>query len=132
MLCFWSTYFLLCTTVYTSKGDIKLKKFGLTVGTILVLLTSPLHIPTAVFAQQEAPAYAKWSIVAIKEVRIKYPQAKIVDYSHEGSEIQEDSTIEKFKLWLKQNDKEFGVYVKIQYVTKTHRIENIELQEATS
>lgn len=132
MLCFWSTYFLLCTTVYTSKGDIKLKKFGLTVGTILVLLTSPLHIPTAVFAQQEAPAYAKWSIVAIKEVRIKYPQAKIVDYSHEGSEIKEDSTIEKFKLWLKQNDKEFGVNVKIQYVTKTNRIENIELQETTS
>ena len=123
---------MLCLTVYTPKGENKLKKFCLSIGIFLILLTSQLHIPTAVFAQQEAPAYAKWSIVAIKEVRIKYPLAKIVDYLYEGREIQGDTTIEKFKLWLKQNDKEFGVYVKIQYVTKTNKLENIELQEAAS
>ncbi|MGE7112547.1 DUF3889 domain-containing protein [Lysinibacillus sp. NPDC047702] len=109
-----------------------MKKFCLSIGIFLIFLTSQLHIPTAVFAQQEDPAYAKWSIVAIKEVRIKYPLAKIVDYLYEGREIQGDTTIEKFKLWLKQNDKEFGVYVKIQYVTKTNKLENIELQEAAS
>ncbi|MBH9787837.1 DUF3889 domain-containing protein, partial [Clostridioides difficile] len=53
-------------------------------------------------------------------------------YLHEGKEVHGASTIEKFKLWLKQPDKEFGVYVRISYQSATQKVEKIELQESTS
>ncbi len=109
-----------------------LQKFFLSLGIFLVFLTMLLHVPTIAYAQQEIPAHAKWGKVAIIEAQAKYPQAKILDYLHEGSEVNEDSTIEKFKLWLKQSDKEFGLQVRITYVTNTNKVVNIELQEINS
>lgn len=100
--------------------------------TLGLLLAVPLHIPEIVLAQQETPAYAKWGKLAVEEVQAKYPKAKIIDYLHEGKEIHGTSTIEKFKLWLKQSDKEFGVYVRISYLTSTQEVEKIELQESLS
>lgn len=100
-------------------------------GIFLVLFAVLINIPTITYAQQGIPAHAQWGKVAIKEIHAKYPQAKILDYLHEGSEVIEDSTIEKFKLWLKQNDKEFGVHVRIKYVTSTNKLEKIEFQETT-
>ncbi|HAU34469.1 MAG TPA: hypothetical protein DCW76_09100, partial [Lysinibacillus sp.] len=47
-------------------------------------------------------------------------------------EVHGASTIEKFKLWLKQPDKEFGVHVRISYLTSTQEVEKIELQESQS
>lgn len=108
-----------------------MKKIFLMLGLLSVCLPTPLPMLTA-HAQQEAPAYAKWGQLAIKEVKLKYPTAKIVDYLHEGKEIHGTSTIEKFKLWLKQPDKEFGVHVKISYLTATQEVEKIEFQESTS
>jgi len=75
------------------------------------------------------PAYAKWGKFAIEKTQSSYPNSKIIDYLHEGSEMKEDATIEKFKLWLKEGDKEFGVYVSIKYMTKTQQVVDIELQE---
>ena len=72
--------------------------------------------------QQEIPAYAKWGQLAIKETQSKYPNASIIDYLYEGSESKENSTIEKFRLWLKESDKEFGVSVKIEYMTETNEL----------
>ncbi|AJK88413.1 MULTISPECIES: DUF3889 domain-containing protein [Lysinibacillus] len=97
-----------------------------------LLFAVPLHIPEMVLAQQETPAYAKWGKMAVEEVKGKYPHAKIVDYLHEGKEVHGASTIEKFKLWLKQPDKEFGVHVRISYLTSTQEVEKIELQESRS
>ncbi|WP_155592944.1 DUF3889 domain-containing protein [Lysinibacillus cavernae] len=108
-----------------------MKKFYL-LGLLFVYLTVSVQIPMVAHAQQETPAYAKWGQLAIKEVKAKYPTAKIIDYLHEGKEVHGSSTIEKFKLWLKQPDKEFGVYVRISYLTTTQEVEKIELQESTS
>ena len=80
-------------------------------------------------AQVETHTYAKWSQLAIKETKLKYPHAKIIDYSHEGSVSSADSTTEKFKLWLKDGNNEFGVFVTITYKTKTEEIVQIEFQE---
>ncbi|QQP14908.1 DUF3889 domain-containing protein [Lysinibacillus agricola] len=115
------------------KRWIHLRRFCVILGIFLVFLAVLLHLPTTnAYAQQEIPAHAKWGKVAIKEAQAKYPQAKILDYLHEGSEVNEDSTIEKFKLWLKQSDKEFGVHVRIKYVTHTNKVLHIELQETTT
>ena len=82
-------------------------------------------------AQLETPSYAKWSQLAIKETQLKYPNVKIIDYLHQGSESNEQSTTEKFKLWLKDGNKEFGVFVTITYKTKTEEIVHIEFQETS-
>lgn len=100
-------------------------------GIFLVLFAVFINTPTISYAQQGIPARAQWGNVAIKETKAKYPQAKIIDYLHEGSEVNEDSSIEKFKLWLKQSDKEFGVHVRIKYITNTNKVVKIEFQETT-
>lgn len=109
-----------------------MKKIGTVFGICLALQT--FTIPpdqTAVYAQQETPAYAKWGKLAMKETQAKYPNAKIIDYSHVGREIKQEYTIENFKLWLKEGAKEFGVIVKIHYVTQTEKIVTIDLQETS-
>ena len=40
--------------------------------------------PDCAYAQPEIPAYAKWGRLAVKEVESKYPNARIIDYFHEG------------------------------------------------
>ncbi|MEG0498252.1 MAG: DUF3889 domain-containing protein [Carnobacterium sp.] len=81
--------------------------------------------------QQEIPAYAKWGQLAIKETQLKYPNARIVDYLHEGSETTANSTIERFKLWLKDGSNEFGVFIKIEYTTATEKVVNIEFHSTS-
>lgn len=99
---------------------------------ILVTATSTTtNIPTTIHAQPEIPAYAKWSRIAIKETQLKYPSADIIDYLHEGSESKGESTIEKFKLWLKDGTNEFGVFVRIKYTTETEELVTIEFQQTS-
>lgn len=109
-----------------------MRKFFVMLGFSLLLFAVSTHFPTNVYAQQEIPAHAQWGKVAIKETQAKYPQAKIIDYLHEGSEVKGDTTIEKFKLWIKLSDKEIGIQVRIKYVTNTNKLVKIELQEITS
>jgi hypothetical protein len=91
----------------------------------------PSNTETPAQPQIEIPAYAKWSKIAIQETQKKYPDAKVIDYLHEGSETSGNHTIEKFKLWLKGSNKEFGVFVRIKYVTKTEELVTIEFQETS-
>lgn len=96
---------------------------------VIMAILMTLHTIPIVSAQQETPAYAKWGILAMKETQKRYPDAKIIDYLHQGSETKETVTIEKFKLWLKKGDKEFGVFVSIVFVTNTEKLVVIEFQE---
>jgi len=123
---------LLFWLLYTQKIErlMNLRKFYVKLGIFLVLFTVFIT-PTITYAQQGIPAHAQWGKVAIKETHAKYPQAKILDYLYEGSEVVEDATIEKFKLLLKQSDKEFGVHVRIKYDTNTKKVVKIEFQETT-
>ncbi len=108
-----------------------MRKTLIALGVFITVNSALTHIPTLAHTQQEIPAYAKWGKLAIKETQSKYPNANIVDYLHEGSESKEDSTIEKFKLWLKDGDNEFGVFVRIEYTTETEKVLNIDLQKTS-
>lgn len=103
----------------------------ITVGIFLTVNSAPIYMPTTVPTTQETPAYAKWGTLAINETKSKYPNASIIDYLHQGRETNERSTIEKFKLWLKDGDHEFGVFVTIEYTTDTEEVVNIKLQETS-
>ncbi|QTD42974.1 DUF3889 domain-containing protein [Sporosarcina sp. Te-1] len=103
-----------------------MKKIILAFGLILPLAVTIHH---ALEIRAEAPAYTKWGRVAMKETQSRYPHASIVDYWHIGSKSENNTTEERFKLWLKEDHREFGVFVTIIYLTETGTIIDIEFRE---
>lgn len=108
-----------------------MRKTFIALGIFITVNLAPTHISPIAHAQQEILAYAKWGKLAITETQSKYPNANIIDYLYEGTESKEDSTIENFKLWLKDGDHEFDVFVKIEYTTATKSLVTIELEETS-
>jgi hypothetical protein len=132
----WNDYKLITHPTELEMRSIMRKTFIL-IGTALIALifvtfnSAPTQFSTFAHAQPETPSYAKWGMLAMKETQSKYPNSNIIDYLHEGSESKGDATIEKFKLWLKEGDKEFGVFVRIEYTTETEKVVNIEFEETS-
>jgi hypothetical protein len=90
------------------------------------------HAAADVEAAQPAkpvPAYAKWSRLAIKEAKARYPSAQIKDFLYLGRSQQEDKTTERFKLWVQNQNKEFGLFVTIVFDTKTEKVDSISFKE---
>lgn len=96
-----------------------------------ISISVSIHTISHTSAQMETPAYAKWGKIAVKETQTKYPHAEIIDYLYMGNESIGNSTLEKFKLWLKEDTKEFGVFVTIEYETKTGKLIIIKFQETS-
>lgn len=82
-------------------------------------------------SQHETPSYAKWGLLAVKETKLKYPNADLIDYLHQGREINGESSIENFKLWLREGEREFGVFVRIEFNTDTEKVVGIEFEETS-
>ena len=86
------------------------------------------HLVSA--AIKPVPDYAKWGRLAMKETQKKYPVAQIKDYQHVWREDKKDgTTIERFKLWVNDRGKEFGVHITITFDTKTEEVKNIQMFE---
>jgi hypothetical protein len=92
---------------------------------------SVFNLNNSVNAEQEGPPHAKWGQIAMKKTKEKYPQANIIDYLYIGREKGANSSTEKFKLWLKENNNEFGVFVNIEFDNKTEQIIDIKFRETT-
>jgi hypothetical protein len=90
-------------------------------------LTTPISTTSSVNAQ--VPPYAKWGKLAMQKTKEKYPNAAITDYLHLGKVPGTTSSTEKFKLWLKEKDKEFGVLVDIEFDKKTENLIGIKFRE---
>lgn len=97
--------------------------FGFTISSL------PQLNHTANAQQKPTPSYAKWSKVAIAKTKEKYPNAEVVDYLYVGRKNGNTTTTEKFKLWLKENGNEFGVYVDIEFVKETEQVVNVTYTE---
>ncbi|MGN7388648.1 DUF3889 domain-containing protein [Sporosarcina sp. SAFN-015] len=108
-----------------------MKYFLIALVFLMSVNTSATFAPGIILVQQEVevPAYAKWGLLAVKESKQKYPNANVIDYLHIGSETQGNTTIEKFKLWLKDDQHEFGVFVTITFITKTGQLKKIDFKE---
>ncbi|MCM3398125.1 YqzG/YhdC family protein [Oceanobacillus profundus] len=108
-----------------------MRKLCLALGIAFVLIFSyslPLQAVNAV-QDEGVPSYAKWGKLAVRETKEKYPSAKIIDYLHIGKETTNGSTVEKFKLWLKGETKEFGVFVNIEFNPQTNEVVQITFEE---
>jgi hypothetical protein len=81
-------------------------------------------------AEKETPAYAKWGNIAVTQTIKRYPEAKVIDYLHIGREEKGAGVaVEKFKLWLKKGEKEFGVFVNVEFETDTNQFKAISFKE---
>ncbi|MFX3623504.1 MAG: DUF3889 domain-containing protein [Ectobacillus sp.] len=89
-----------------------------------------IYSPHAIEAKRQEPAYAKWGKLAVIKTKEKYPKAHIVDYLHIGRENKPNNVaIERFKLWLREGDKEYGVFIDITFNTKTETVLRITFKE---
>jgi hypothetical protein len=77
------------------------------------------------------PSYAKWGRIAMQKTKERYPEAEIVDYLHIGREDSGGYSTEKFKLWLRGKDKEFGVQINIRFDSETEEVKQISFKEVS-
>ena len=104
------------------------------IGCFIIFLQLPVHnFEAPVLAKVEAnqPDYAKWGRLAMQKTKEKYPKASIIDYLHVERIPREKTTVERFKLWLKDQEREFGVFVTIEFESDTERVVNISFKEVT-
>lgn len=87
------------------------------------------HNQSHIHAEESDPPYAKWGQIAMKETKAKYPHADIIDYLHIGREVESKTSKEKFKLLLRENNREFGVLIDITFDNETEEMTNITFQE---
>ncbi|WP_404451862.1 YqzG/YhdC family protein [Virgibacillus necropolis] len=92
---------------------------------------TPLEPNNTTNSEQEGPSYAKWGKIAMKETKEKYTHADIIDYLHISREKGMEYSTERFKLWLKKDNKEFGVFVDIKFNNETEQIISIKYRETT-
>lgn len=109
-------------------------------GSLLVASASILCPTTTAFAVQKSqnpyvkpePEYAKWGKLALAETQKRYPRVSVVDYLHVRREVLSSSKAQEvFKFWLKDDNREFGVYVRILFNTKTEQILKMSFQETS-
>ncbi|MEA3319893.1 MAG: DUF3889 domain-containing protein [Bacillota bacterium] len=109
-----------------------MKKFTLLFCIACFLLVGYQPVPSAEAAKvatQQVPSYAKWGQLAMKRTKEAYPKAEIVDYLHMGRQEGPILTTEKFRLWLEEEDKEFGVNVTISFYKETESVKEVKLEE---
>ena len=104
------------------------KKYLLMVHLILLVSILVSANPT----QASPPSYAKWGQLAVKTAKEKYPRANIVDYLHIGREDKPHSAIEKFKLWVDDQGKEFGLLIQIEFDPKNDRVIQVNTQKTNN
>ncbi|MED3561331.1 YqzG/YhdC family protein [Bacillus xiapuensis] len=101
-----------------------------------IVFSSEIMIPpnliNIAYAQRKPiPPYAKWGVLAMNKTKEKYPNAQIIDYLHIGRTSGPATTTEKFKLWLKENGKEFGVFIDIEFNNKTEQVMKVTFKETS-
>lgn len=67
-----------------------------------------------------------------RKTKEQYPKAEIIDYLHIGRKPKTiQITVEKFKLWLREDGKEYGVFVDVEFETKTEKFIKMSFQKTS-
>lgn len=100
--------------------------------TFLLCFTWPQASLQLVSATEQAqPPYAKWGRLAMLEAQKKYPHAQIIEYLHLGRTAPSTTTsMESFKLLLRQDNRIRAVYVRILFETATEKLLSVKMEEA--
>lgn len=108
----------------------------LTIGAAFLTIAAmtPKHIVSSPVVQEEKyipPPYAKWGVMAMQKTMEKYPNAQITDYLHMERVVGQSTSVEKFKLILIENGREFGLFVDLKFTNDTEELINITFTETT-
>jgi hypothetical protein len=95
-----------------------------------MLSFSPETTPV-VNAEKETPSHARWGKLAMEKTKERYPNSQIYDYLHVGREKRLNSSVETFKLWVKEKDRKFEVFVHIEFDTNTEKVLNVNFKEVS-
>ncbi|HDR3887183.1 TPA: YqzG/YhdC family protein [Bacillus cereus] len=107
-----------------------MKYFFTRIAFAIFLLTACSNIYTGPSIVHAQPPYAKWGKLAVEKTKEQYPKAEIIDYLHIGRKPKTvQITVEKFKLWLREGRKEYGVFVDIEFDTKTEKFLKMSFQK---
>ena len=68
----------------------------------------------------------------MKTAKEKYPKADIIDYLHIGRVDRDDVSTEKFKLWLKEDGKEFGLFIDIDFYRSNEQVKQIHVKKSAT
>ncbi|MGR3764321.1 YqzG/YhdC family protein [Rossellomorea sp. NS-SX7] len=103
---------------------------------LIQLITNGIQHPVSMARNLDSigvtvPSYAKWGKIAMQRTKERYPDAQIIDYLHIGREDSAGYSTEKFKLWLKGKDKEFGVLIDIRFDPNTDEMKQISFKEVS-
>lgn len=80
--------------------------------------------------QAVAPGYAKWGRLAMEETAKAYEGASIIDYKYEGrTDRGHGLAEERFRLWLRQGEREFGVRVTISVEVASDTSRGVKFEE---
>lgn len=88
--------------------------------------------PQLFYARPDAPPYAKWGQLAMKTAKDKYPKADIIDYLHIGRVDKDQVSTEKFKLWLREDGKEFGLFIDIDFNPANEQVKQIHMKKSAT
>lgn len=95
----------------------------------MLLLTIPFSGLLSISETVVAAEYEKWGNLAVQKTKEKYPNAEVTDYKHIGRVAGINTTMEKFKLVVKEGEREFGVLVNIEFDKETERVIDISFKE---
>lgn len=100
---------------------------------VLLSLANSEVAPTGETAIYSEPAYAKWGKLAVEETSKAYRDASIIDYKYEGRRaLSDDKAEESFLLWLRKNDREFGVRVRMTIQISSDELLQLKMAEVPS
>ncbi|HGH7175879.1 TPA: DUF3889 domain-containing protein [Bacillus wiedmannii] len=109
-----------------------MKKLLKRVVLVILLITTCSNIYTSTLIVHAQPPYAKWGKLAVEKTKEQYPKAEIIDYLHIGRKPKTiQITVEKFKLWLREDGKEYGVFVDVEFETKTDKFIKMSFQKTS-
>ncbi|HFJ9437714.1 MULTISPECIES: YqzG/YhdC family protein [Bacillus] len=109
-----------------------MKKLLMRVALVILFITTSSNIYTSPSIAHAQPPYAKWGKLAVEKTKEQYPKAEIIDYLHIGRKPKTvQITVEKFKLWLREDGKEYGVFVDVEFETKTEKFIKMSFQKTS-
>ncbi|UOY93070.1 YqzG/YhdC family protein [Ectobacillus sp. JY-23] len=102
-----------------------MKRFAMLLVCLLILTTAQ------VYAARQDPSYAKWGKLAVLTTKEKYPQLDIIDYLYVGREkLAADIAVEKFKFWVRDGEREYGLFIDIELQLPDEQVRRITFRES--
>lgn len=106
-------------------------KIMLTIFLIFCMAVSASMFSVQAHAETKTQSYEEFGRAAMKKAKEEFPDAQIVDYLHVGKKRKTETSIETFKLTLKENNKPFQVFVFIEYNENTKKVIKVTLDKVS-